>query len=97
MFQNKNKFFRLMIYGVPSQPTFTCSKLTTETLEKGVKYVKFNNIDTRTRTYFTPCSSVSIADFEQINAGWDRLFRCVEVHSKLPGEICIAKSLILDV
>ena len=40
MFQNKNKFFRLMIYGVPSQPTFTCSKLTTETLEKGVKYIQ---------------------------------------------------------
>ena len=62
MFQNKNKFFRLMIYGVPSQPTFTCSKLTTETLEKGVKYVKFNNNDTRTRR-----SGVFIVNFGHIS------------------------------
>ena len=32
-----------------------CSKLTIETLEQGV----------------TPCSSVSIVNFEQVNAGWD--------------------------
>ena len=62
MFQNKNKFFRLMIYGVPSQPTFTCSKLTTETLEKGVKYVKFNNKDIRTRR-----SGVFIVNFGHIS------------------------------
>ena len=33
-----------------SQPAFTCSKLTIETLEQGVKYVhnKVNNKDTRT-------------------------------------------------
>ena len=29
---------------------------------------KVNNINTR--TYFTPCSSVSIVNFEQVNAGW---------------------------
>ena len=29
------------------QPVFNCSKLTTETLEQGVKYVQFNNKDTR--------------------------------------------------
>ena len=23
------------------------------------------------RTYFTPCSSVSIVNFEQVNAGWE--------------------------
>ena len=40
-----------------SQPAITCSKLTIESLEQGVKYV--------------PCSSVSIVNFEQVNAGWD--------------------------
>ena len=29
---------------------------------------KVNSKDTR--TYFTPCSSVSIVNFEQVNAGW---------------------------
>ena len=46
-----------------TQPAITCSKLTLETLEQGVKYV--NNKDTRT----TPCSSVSSVNFEQVNAG----------------------------
>ena len=36
------------------QPVFTCSKLTIETLEQGVKYVQ----------------SVSIVNFDQVNAGW---------------------------
>ena len=31
---------------------------------------KVNNNDTR--TYFTPCSSVSIVNFEHVNAGWIR-------------------------
>ena len=36
---------------------------------------KVNNKDTRmslllTLTYFTPCSSVSIVNFEQVNASW---------------------------
>ena len=31
---------------------------------------KVNNKDTRTTTYFTPCSSVSIDIFAQVNAGW---------------------------
>ena len=35
------------------QLTFTCSKSTTETLEKGVKYVKVNNKKPRT----TPLAS----------------------------------------
>ena len=38
-----------------TQPAITCSKLTIETLEQG--------------TYFTPCSSVSIVDFEQVHTG----------------------------
>ena len=32
-----------------------------ETLEQGVKYVQ---------SYFTPCSSVSIVNFEHVIAGW---------------------------
>ena len=40
-----------------SQSAVTCSKLTLETLEHGVKY-------------FTPCSSVFIVNFEQVNADW---------------------------
>ena len=34
---------------------------------------KVNNKDTGT-IYFTPCSSVSIVNFEQINAGWVRKY-----------------------
>ena len=45
-----------------SQPAFTCTKLTIETLEQGVKY-------------FTPCSSVSIVNFEHAIAGWDGKYR----------------------
>ena len=40
-----------------TQPAFTCSKLTVETLGQGVKYV-------------TPCSSVSIVNFEHVITGW---------------------------
>ena len=43
---------------VLSEPAITCLKLTIETLEQ-------------LWTYFTPCSSVSIVNFEQVNAGWD--------------------------
>ena len=42
---------------MPFQPAITCSRLTIETLEQGVKYVQS----------FTPCSSVSIVNFEQVN------------------------------
>ena len=47
-----------------AQSAFTCSKLTTETLEQGVKYVQS----------FTPCSSVSIVNFEKVNADWVTYF-----------------------
>ena len=47
--------------GLP-QPAVTWLKLTTETLEEGVKYVQS----------FTPYSSVSIANFEYVIAGWVR-------------------------
>ena len=32
---------------------------------------KVNNKDNRTRPYFTPCSSVSIVNFEHVNADWE--------------------------
>ena len=65
-------------------PTITCSKSTTETLEKAVNMFKVNNEDIRTVslliwlwcpycylwTYFTPFSIVPIVDFEQVNACW---------------------------
>ena len=47
-----------------------------ETLEQGVKYEVILTIKTPERgrwkrcKYFTPCSSVSIVNFEQVNAGW---------------------------
>ena len=46
------------------QSAITCSKLTVETLDQGVKYVKLT-------TSFTSCSSVSIVNFEQVNSGWE--------------------------
>ena len=44
-----------------SQLAITCSKLTIDTVEQGVKYVQ------------SYCSSVSIVNFEQENAGWDHV------------------------
>ena len=50
----KNRNYHLAL----TQPAFTCSKLTVETLGQGVKYV-------------TPCSTVSIVNFEHvIITGW---------------------------
>ena len=51
--------------------TFTCSKLTVETIEKVWIMFKVNNKNIRTISYFTPFSSVSIVDFEQVNARWE--------------------------
>ena len=42
-----------------TQSEFTCSKLPTEILKQGVML-----------TYLTPCSNVSIANFEHAIAGW---------------------------
>ena len=66
----------------PAQPAFTCSKLTIETLEQrceicsklpmkttksfGVFIVNFEHISHL-------CSSVSIANFEHVIAGWERM------------------------
>ena len=63
-----------------AQPALTCSKLIIETLEQRCGMFKVNNKDTKK----TPlaycivnfehisllCSSVSIVNFEQINADW---------------------------
>ena len=35
----------------------------------GIYMLKVNNRNTRTK-YFTPCSSVSIVNFEHVVAGW---------------------------
>ena len=50
-----------------TQLTFNCSKSTTKTIEKGVKYIIDVVLVFSSLTYFTPFSSVFIVDFEQIN------------------------------
>ena len=52
-----SEFIKNHKYQLP-KPAVTCTKLTTETLEECQLW-----------TYFTPCSSVSIVNFEQVNAG----------------------------
>ena len=47
------------------QLAFACSKSAIETLEKDVKYIQSY------WTYLTPFSSVSIANFEQVNVSLD--------------------------
>ena len=63
---------------ISAQLTITCSKLTIETLEYGVKYVqsyqlrqqKVINKDTR-KAAFIPCAGVSIVSFEHVNVDWE--------------------------
>ena len=69
------------IFRYTSKSVIAYSKLTSETLWKCWNMFKVNNKDTRTTpmasiyvfiwTYFTPCSSVSIFNFEQLNIGWE--------------------------
>ena len=59
---DNNKIREVLI----SQPTFTCSKSTIETLEYNVKYVQVNNKDTGMTLMG---SNVSIVDFEQVFFG----------------------------
>ena len=59
---DNNKIREVLI----SQPTFTCSKSTIETLEYNVKYVQVNNKD---RGMTLMGSNVSIVDFEQVFFG----------------------------
>ena len=64
-------FLRILLY--LSQPAITCSKLTIETLEQGVKYTNGVVLVSLllTLNIFHTFSSVSIVNFEQVNAGWD--------------------------
>ena len=52
-----------------SQPAITCSKLTIETLKQEQVKSRHQN-KSLLLTYFTSCSSVSIINFEQVNADW---------------------------
>ena len=54
---------------VKTQSAITCSKLIIETLEQGVKYVQ--KLAKKTAERRTPCSSVSIVNFERVNAYWE--------------------------
>ena len=85
-----------------TQPAFTCSKLTIETLEQGVKYVnKYVKVNKANRTtpdvalvslllttYFTPCFNVSIVNFEHVIAGWVREFKIFNNNQKFKRTIC---------
>ena len=90
----ESKYKIHMFFLILSQQSFTCSKSTLETLEKGVKYVQVNKKKKQERfhdvvlvfllltllfwylycwllTLFTPFSSVSIINFEQVKICWD--------------------------
>ena len=49
---------------------FTCSKLTTETLEQDVKYVTCSKLTIKIPERRHWSSSVSVVNFEQVHAGW---------------------------
>ena len=53
-----------------------CSKLTIKIPERLLSLLLTLNI------YFTPCSSVSIDNFEQVNAGWAAEMRVIRNPSK---------------
>ena len=57
-------------------------KVNNKTLEQGVKYVQSQD-KTPERPYFTPSSSVSDVNFEQLNTGWVRECLSVQLHIKL--------------
>ena len=73
-----------MISFSTSQPVITCSKLTIETLEQGFEICSKLTIKTPKRRHWRGfgffivnfehishlCSSVSIVNIEQVNAGW---------------------------
>ena len=50
-------------------PTFTSITKGNTTITAGIYLLKVNNRNTR--TYFTPCFSVFIVNFELVIAGWD--------------------------
>ena len=51
-----------------TQPAITCSKLTIETVEQGVKYVQSSGIFIV--NFERILHLVSFVNFEQVNAGW---------------------------
>ena len=54
-----------------SQPAFTCSKLTIETLEQSVKYGQYGVVLVSLLTLNIFCTlCVSIVNFEHVIAGW---------------------------
>ena len=70
------------LYAYTPQPAFTCSKLTLETLEQGVKYVQSqqerhqNDAWRRSGAFIVNFEhishlSVSSVNFEHVTAGWD--------------------------
>ena len=71
-------FQRCILMSPLTQPAFTCSKLTTETLEQCVKYLqskqRYQNdadgIFNANWTYSTPSFRVYLVNFEQVNNGW---------------------------
>ena len=57
----------ITIYDMASQPAFTCSKLTKETLEQRCEICSKLTIKTPKRRL---CSILSIVNFEHVIAGW---------------------------
>ena len=61
-------FYKILLkLGWIIQPVITCSKLTIETLKQGMKCSKLTIKTIEQRQYFTPRSSISVANFEQVN------------------------------
>ena len=55
----------MILYFGKSKQTFTCTKSTTDTLEKGKNLTLFWYLYCKLRTGFMPFSSVSITNFER--------------------------------
>ena len=55
----------MILYFGKSEQTFTCTKSTTDTLEKGKNLTLFWCLYCKLRTGFMPFSSVSITNFER--------------------------------
>ena len=77
-------------YVIPTRLTFTCSKSTIKTLEKGVKYVK-KAIKTPERCHWR-CSAVFIVNFEHISHIFSNFsivdFEQVNVSCEVAGVTC---------
>ena len=58
---NENTICLKYLREIPTRLAFTCSTLTIEILEQGVKYVQVNNKDIR---------STPMSNFKHVIAGW---------------------------